>query len=97
MYRVYETTRPNLAFYYYTSSHDRFYEGERPSFDKPGKGTGNPRNQPTRRIEQLSQMQGRLILLRPSERSIQSTYQMCLLISLLLLRELLAALIDHNH
>lgn len=25
----------NLPFYYFTSSHDRFYEGKRPSFDKP--------------------------------------------------------------
>ena len=25
---------PNLGFYYHTSTHDRFYEGERPSFDK---------------------------------------------------------------
>lgn len=24
---------PNLPFYYYTSSHDRFYEGKRPHFD----------------------------------------------------------------
>lgn len=24
---------PSLPFYYFTSSHDRFYEGERPSFD----------------------------------------------------------------
>ena len=24
---------PDLPFFYYTSSHDRFYEGERPSFD----------------------------------------------------------------
>lgn len=26
-------TDPALPFYYYTSSHDRFYEGERPHFD----------------------------------------------------------------
>ena len=29
---------PNLPYYYFTSSHDRFYEGQRPSFDhKPTK------------------------------------------------------------
>ena len=26
---------PSLPFYYFTSSHDRFYEGPRPSFNKP--------------------------------------------------------------
>ncbi len=26
-------SNPELPFYYYTSSHDQFYEGERPSFD----------------------------------------------------------------
>ena len=26
---------PDLPFYYYTSDHDRFYEGERPDFNKP--------------------------------------------------------------
>ncbi len=26
-------TNPDLPFYYYTSNHDRFYEGDRPSFD----------------------------------------------------------------
>ncbi len=28
---------PDLPFYYFTSSHDRFYEGERPSFDQPAR------------------------------------------------------------
>jgi len=26
---------PQLPFYYYTSDHDRYYEGDRPSFNKP--------------------------------------------------------------
>ena len=26
---------PQLPFYYYTSDHDRYYEGERPSFNIP--------------------------------------------------------------
>ena len=28
---------PSLPFYYFTSSHDRFYEGPRPSFNEPTK------------------------------------------------------------
>ena len=33
---------PNLPFYYFTSSHDRFYEGVRPSFDEnPKKSKAN--------------------------------------------------------
>ena len=27
-------TQVNLPFYYFTAAHDRFYEGERPAFDK---------------------------------------------------------------
>ena len=28
---------PDLPFFYYTSNHDHFYEGERPSFDEKSK------------------------------------------------------------
>jgi len=65
---------PCLPFYYYTSSHDRFYEGERPSFDIPGTSKQNPRNQRARRIEQLSDMQGRVTLPKPGDRSIRMKY-----------------------
>ena len=37
-------TNPELPFYYYTSRHDRFYEGERPSFD------AQPARQKTKRL-----------------------------------------------
>ena len=30
-------TSPDLPFYYYTSAHDRFYEGTHPSFNEPTK------------------------------------------------------------
>ncbi len=33
----------NLPFYYFTSAHDRFYEGKRVSFDKPSKKKRPPR------------------------------------------------------
>lgn len=65
---------PKLPFFYHTSSHDRFYEGERPSFDVLGKSRGNPRNQRTRRVEQMSQMQERVTLPRPGDRSTRNTY-----------------------
>lgn len=30
---------PQLPYYYYTSAHDRFYEGDRPSFNEPKQQT----------------------------------------------------------
>ena len=65
---------PSLPYYYHTSSHDRFYEGERPSFDELGKSKRNPRSQRTQRIEQLSGMQGRITLSKPGERSTRNTF-----------------------
>ena len=47
---------PALPFFYHTSSHDRFYEGERPNFDEPGISRRNPRAQRPRRSELLSGM-----------------------------------------
>ena len=35
---------PDTPFFYYTSSHDRFYEGPRPQFDECRKSTGSCRN-----------------------------------------------------
>ena len=34
---------PELKCYYHTSSHDRFFEGERVSFDVPGDSKRNPK------------------------------------------------------
>lgn len=65
---------PSLPFFYYTSSHDRFYEGEMPSFDVPALSKRNPRNQRTRRVERLSGMQGRVTLPKSSDRSLRNKY-----------------------
>ncbi len=43
---------PALSFYYHTSSHKRFYEGPRASFDEPGTTSSrNPRHQRPRQSE----------------------------------------------
>ncbi len=65
---------PRLPFFYYTSSHDRFYEGERPSFDAPATSARNPRNQRKRRVELLSGMHGRITLPKPGDRSTRNKY-----------------------
>ena len=49
---------PQLPFAYHTSSHDRFYEGERPNFDELGKSKNYPRNQRPRCRELLSTLIG---------------------------------------
>ena len=66
---------PTLPFYYHTSTHDRFYEGDRPSFDEiRGSSKRNPRMQRSRAVEQLSHMQGRVTLPTPGSRSTRNTY-----------------------
>ena len=66
---------PDLPYYYHTSSHDRFYEGERPGFELADASSrnpsrGNPRNQRVRRREQLTDMVfGRATLKQPGARS----------------------------
>ena len=46
---------PELPFYYYTSSHDRFYEGERPNFNEPKR---KERQKRVRRRDLLSHLPG---------------------------------------
>ena len=71
----YKRLDPALPFFYYTSTHDRFYEGDRPAFDEVrGKSKSNPRTQRARVVEQLTYMQGRVTLPRPGERSTRSTF-----------------------
>ena len=65
---------PANPFYYHTSTHDRFYEGDRPSFDEQGTSKNNPRTQRPRLVEQLYHMQGRMTIPNPGERSTRSTY-----------------------
>ena len=66
---------PTLPFYYHTSTHDRFYEGDRPLFDKiRGSSKRNPRMQRLRAFEQLSHVQGQVTLPTPGSRSTRNTY-----------------------
>ena len=69
-------TDPELPFYYHTSHHDRFYEGPRPDFDKPGKPSGrNPRHQKVPRRDQLGLMvTGRATMPTPGAVSTQMKY-----------------------
>lgn len=56
---------PSLPFYYFTSSHDRFYEGPRPDFSEHSttKSKHNPRHQSPRRFEMAgSLVKGRATL-----------------------------------
>lgn len=58
---------PDTGFYYFTSSHDRYYEGERPHFDED---TTQVKQKRVRRREQPSNhMFGRATLPVPSSRS----------------------------
>ena len=66
-----------LPFYYYTSTHDRFYEGEMQSFDVPGskKSTSNPRNQRGRTVEQPGKLAaGRASLIKTGHGSIRRQF-----------------------
>lgn len=68
---------PNLPFYYYTSSHDRFLEGPRPSFNDPSTTHSkyNPRQQRSRRIEQPGKLvHGRASLAVPGARSVRMQF-----------------------
>lgn len=62
--------------FYYTSSHDRFYEGMRPEFSlKDQLSKHNPRNQRVRRYEQPSSIvMGRASLPTPGARSIRLSF-----------------------
>ena len=63
---------PDIGFYYFTSAHDRFYEGERPHFDeRPHK----VKKQRIRRRELGSSLVfGRATLPVPGARSVRMTY-----------------------
>ena len=66
---------PDLPFFYHTSTHDRFYEGERPSFDQPRQSGRNPREQRPRRSELLSGfVTGRATLPVAGSRSIRMSF-----------------------
>ncbi len=64
-----------LPFFYYTSTHDRFYEGEREGFDKYKKPTSNPRHQRVRSREQPCNLAiGRATLIKSGAKSIRREY-----------------------
>ena len=58
---------PDLGFYYFSSSHDRFYEGERPHFDE--KPTKKANKRVRRREQPANLMFGRATLPTPGARS----------------------------
>ena len=65
----------NLPFYYYTSTHERFYEGERQSFDKFVKPKRNPRHQRVRTREQPGNLAtGRTTLIKTGEKSVHRQF-----------------------
>ena len=70
---------PDLSFWYYTSSHDRFYDGMRPEFSETqgrSRSSRNPRNQRVREYEQPAGvlMSRRATLPQPGARSTRMTY-----------------------
>lgn len=65
-----------LPYYYFTSSHDRFYEGDSPDFNQPDT-SNNPRgSMRARRSESyIGQVPGRTTLPTPGAKSVRLTYQ----------------------
>lgn len=65
----------DLPYYYFTASHDRFYECERPGFNEPSMSK-NPRgSMRVRRSESLvGQAPGRTTLPVPGAKSVRLTY-----------------------
>ena len=65
----------DLPFFYYTSTHDRFFEGDRQSFDKYVKPVSNPREQRVRRREQPGNLAvGRATLIKAGAKSIRRQF-----------------------
>ena len=61
---------PELPFYYYTATHDRFYECDRDSFDVSKPSKSNPRNQRVKAQEQPGNLTiGRATFIRPGPKS----------------------------
>ncbi len=63
---------PDLGFYYFTSSHDRFLEGEYPDFDH--KSTKRARSVRVRRREQPSHLMGGRAISQPGSQSTRMTF-----------------------
>ena len=65
-------TDPELPYYYYTSNHDRFYEGQRPSFNEPSKAKKRKHRVPRR--ERLLFVSGRASLPQRGSGSVRSRF-----------------------
>ena len=65
---------PDIGFYYFTSSHDRFYEGERPHFDEKTTTTRERTKRVRRREQPSNLMFGRATLSAPGSRSTRMTF-----------------------
>ena len=66
-----------LAFYYYTSRNERFFEGERPGFHVYEKPHSNPRHQKVRRREQPGNLtSGRATLVKTAAKSIRTFHNL---------------------
>ena len=62
----------NLPYYYSLSKHERFFEGDRPTFDIFRKPKQNPRHQRVRRREQPGNLApGRATLVQTGQQSIR--------------------------
>ena len=65
----------DLPFYYYTSTNERFHEGERPDFNKFAKPTKNPRHQRVRAREQPANLAvGRATYIQTGSKSIRRKF-----------------------
>ena len=68
----------DLPFFYFSSSHDRFYEGERPGFNTPQEVTASTRNSHHKRVKRsetlVDQVVGRCTLPTPGARSVRMKY-----------------------
>ena len=62
---------PDLPYYYYTSTHERFFVGERPDFNK---GSGKHQHYAARRELLTSNVGGRISLVQRGATSIRSHY-----------------------
>ena len=65
----------NLPFFYYVSKHERFLEGDRPTFEVFKKPKYNPRHQPIRQKDQPGKLvPSRTALVQSGQRSIRRTF-----------------------
>ena len=64
----------NLPIYYYATKHERFFEGDRPTFEVFKKPKHNPRHQPIRKDQPGQLVPSTTSLVLSGQRSIRRTY-----------------------